>query len=89
MSLDKYPQVAVGLVAGFVLPLVLGAHHVTPVLFLAYASFAGMLFKLGEWVVNPGGGSTGLVRELVDWWVKALAVLLVGGAAFIVGYLLF
>lgn len=88
MRFEKnYGRIAAGLTAGLILPVALGLRHAAPALFLLYALLAGSLLSVGDWL--SGGLQFG------DWtcWIlesgiKALAVFLVGGFAFLGAYLL-
>lgn len=81
------PHLIVGLIAIVALPLTLGIRHVNPMLFMHYSGLAGGLFTVGEWVTL--GSRFDWAEFLADWWIRAVAIFLLGGMVYILGFLLF
>lgn len=80
---QDYPHIIVGLIAAFLLPLILGIHDLNPAGFIVYAVIAGALFTLGEWAVAMRFSEVEWVELLVDCCIKTVTMFVVGGFFYI------
>jgi hypothetical protein len=81
------PQALVGLVALLIIPLLLGVRHASPMHFLLYAAYTGVLFTIGSVLTDARRHKPDAVELVVEWWIRVVAVILVGGLLFVLALL--
>lgn len=87
LHVTSYPRALVGLVALLVIPLMLGVRHASLPHFLLYAAYTGVLFTIGSVLTEDRPYKPDAVEFVIEWCIRMVAVVVVGGLLFMLALL--